>query len=141
MNKNELLKKMLNKQRPNINPLMKLDFKDIQRILNNIDTDIFDENICCIWNGYITKSYKLNYINFFLKKKKIALNRLLYINFIGELDDSSYLKYKCKNKGICCNINHFIKSYNNYSLNENKNNTNNNDKLNDNDNMFIIKFD
>ena len=141
MNKNDLLKKMLNNQRTNIDPLIKLDFKDFQRILNNINTDIFDIENCCIWNGYITKSYNLNYINFFLKKKKIALNRLLYINFIGDLDDKSYLKYICRNKGICCNINHFIKSYNNDNHN-NKiiiNNINYNNK--NNDNIFIIKFD
>jgi hypothetical protein len=138
MNKNELLKKMLNKQRLNINSDMKLDFKDIQRILNNINTDIFDNKICCLWNGYITKSYNLNYINFFFKKRKIALNRLLYINFIGELDDDSYLKYICKNKGICCNINHFIKSNNNdIIINNNIHNNNNNID----NNIFIVNFD
>ena len=139
MNKNDLLKKMLNKQILNIKPDMKLDFKDIQRILNNINTDIFDKKLCCIWNGYITKSYNLNYINFFFKKRKIALNRLLYINFIGDLDENSYLKYICKNKGICCNINHFIKSYNNDIILLNNNNSNNND--NNNDNIFVINFD
>ena len=30
-----------------------------------------------------------------------------------ELDESEYIKFKCNNKGICCNINHI------YKLNEN----------------------
>ena len=44
----------------------------------------------------------------------MALHRLLYINFIGNLHDNSYLQFTCKNKGACCNINHIkIKRKNN----------------------------
>ena len=50
-----------------------------------------------------------SYINFYYSGKKYALHRLLYNNFIGILSDSEYIKFKCANKGICCNINHFYK--------------------------------
>ena len=49
------------------------------------------------------------YINFYFKGKKCALHRLLYLNYVGKLENKEYLKYKCKNKGVCCNINHFNK--------------------------------
>jgi len=32
------------------------------------------------------------------------------LNYIGELADSEYIKFKCPNKGKCCNINHFYKN-------------------------------
>ena len=52
---------------------------------------------------------KSSYINFYYNGKKFALHRLLYINYIGELNDSEYIKFNCSNKGKCCNINHFYK--------------------------------
>jgi len=39
----------------------------------------------------------------------VALHRLLYINYVGELDDDEYIKYVCMNKGRCCNIHHIKK--------------------------------
>ena len=55
------------------------------------------------------KDGKSSYINFYFKQKKISLHRLLYINFIGPLQDNEYLKFSCRNRGKCCNINHLIK--------------------------------
>ena len=52
---------------------------------------------------------KKSYINFYYKGKKYSLHRLLYINYIGGLEDSEYIKFNCINKGKCCNINHFYK--------------------------------
>ena len=88
----------------------KLDVKSLQRISRNIDKSIFKDE-CVIWNGYITyiKDTDVHYINFFYNKKKHALHRLLYLNFIGHINDNEYIKYKCDNKGKCCNINHFYK--------------------------------
>ena len=57
----------------------------------------------------IKNEEKNSYINFYFNGKKHALHRLLYINYIGELLDSEYIKFKCSNKGKCCNINHFYK--------------------------------
>ena len=90
----------------------KLIYNDLKRISKYINVSIFKDE-CSIWNGYITAikhDEKNSYINFFFRKKKFALHRLLYINYIGELNDSEYLKFNCPNKGKCCNINHFYKN-------------------------------
>lgn len=93
----------------------RLLYNDLVRISKHISTSIFDENKCCIWNGYVTNakiSHGGIYVNFFFRKKKVALHRLLYENFVEPLDDDCYLKFTCKNKknrGKCCNINHMTK--------------------------------
>ena len=81
----------------------------MNRISKNLNSSIFDNNKCCIWNGYITNNNDDNrakYINFYFNKKKIALHRLLFINYNDNLNKNEYIKYTCNNKGICCNINH-----------------------------------
>ena len=92
----------------------KLYLKDMQRISQNINSSIFGDK-CCIWQG--KKNQKPNnkgyYINFFFNKKKMSLHRILYINYVGELNKNEYLKGTCPNNGICCNINHYSKKNNN----------------------------
>ena len=39
----------------------------------------------------------------------MALHRLLYANFVGNINDNEYLKFSCDNRGKCCNINHLVK--------------------------------
>ena len=107
----EILSKIIKNQKHDIPLDKKLAFKDLARISNNLPDDIFTDN-CCIWSGYITNlnTEKKNcYISFFFKKKKVSLNRLLYCNFIGPLNDNEYIKYTCNNKGKCCSINHMKK--------------------------------
>jgi len=90
----------------------KLSINDIKRICKYIDTSIFHEEKCCLWNGYITNIHNSNkgtYVNFYFKNKKVPLHRLLYSNFVTPLDSSEYLKFNCENKGTCCNINHYEK--------------------------------
>lgn len=110
--KKELLVTLLEKQRKDVPITKKLRYNDMKRLCKYIDSNIFDENICTLWNGYITNVENVNkgvYINFYFKGKKIALHRLLYINFIGDLADDEYLKYSCDNKGKCCNVTHLQK--------------------------------
>lgn len=112
INNSELLKEMLFRQLKNIPIDKKLQYQDLKRICKYVTTSIFDEKLCCSWNGYITNANKADkgtYINFYFRKKKAALHRLLYINFIGELSDDEYLKFNCENKGMCCNIKHIKK--------------------------------
>lgn len=107
--KNELLHEMLDKQRKNINK--KLTYNDMARIVKNINKSIFG-NECSLWEGYVTNinnNVKSQYINFYFKDRKIALHRLLYLNFIGDISDNEYIKFKCTNKGVCCNVNHLNK--------------------------------
>lgn len=105
-------KQLITKQLKNIPINKKLQYSDIKRVSKYVSSSIFDENNCCIWTGYITNSKNKNkgtYINFYFKKKKIALHRLLYINFVGKLQSDEYLKFSCNNKGKCCNIHHMKK--------------------------------
>lgn len=107
-----ILNELLEYQLRNIMPTKRFHYKDLVRIARHIDTSIFSDEECSIWTGYITNeknSRKGMYINFFFNGKKIALHRLLYANFVGNIDDNEYLKFSCDNKGKCCNINHLIK--------------------------------
>lgn len=91
----------------------KLRPNDIHRIVQHTDNSIFDNERCCLWTGYITNlknKRKGTYINFYFRdKKKVALHRLLYINFKGKISNRDYIKYSCVNKGKCCNINHMVR--------------------------------
>jgi len=114
VNNNILLKELINNQLKSTPLNKKLTYSDFKRIIKYIDVSLFDDNKCCLWNGYITnskpeKNYKGAYINFYFKKKKVALHRLLFINFKEHISDNDYIKYTCDNKGGCCNINHMVK--------------------------------
>lgn len=111
-NNSDLLKEMLLRQLKNVPNDKKLQYQDMKRMCKYIKTSIFDSTSCSSWGGYITnanKSDKGTYINFYFRKRKAALHRLLYVNFIGELSDDEYLKFNCENKGLCCNIRHIKK--------------------------------
>ena len=122
-NSNQILIELIKKQRPNVDEDKKLFLQDFQRICKNIDKSIFGDK-CCNWNGYITNlnvKNKGTYVNFYFKGKKVALHRILFINYVDNLNNNEYVKYSCKNKGICCNINHLKK----FSYNKKKNEENN----------------
>jgi hypothetical protein len=107
--KKDILHEMLNKQRKCINK--KLSYNDMARIVKHINKSIFGEE-CTLWDGYVTNinnNVKSQYVNFYFKDRKVALHRLLYVNFVGDIADNEYIKYKCENKGICCNVNHLNK--------------------------------
>lgn len=112
MDNNELLKELITKQLNNVPIDKKLQYTDLKRLCKYVKGNIFDDNKCCLWSGYITNSnsnIKGTYINFYFKKKKAALHRLLYINFVDSLADDEYLKFNCHNKGKCCTIGHLRK--------------------------------
>ena len=99
----ELLK---SKQLNNLPENKKLKENDFKRIIKYTDNCLFG-NECSLWKGYITNN-KSKYVNFYFNGSKIALHRLLYLNFIEHIHDNVYLSHKCKNEGVCCNINHII---------------------------------
>ena len=110
-NNDNILFDLIKNQRKNIPVEKKLQYSDLKRISKYLSNSIFSDD-CSHWNGYITvikNDEKNSYINFFFCGKKYALHRLLYINYIGDLADSEYIKFKCSNKGKCCNIEHFYK--------------------------------
>lgn len=105
-----ILRELMDHQLHDIPSQWKLTINDMKRICSYIKTSIFSKSKCAIWNGYITNRDQANnkgtYVNFFFNGKKVALHRLLHINYVYPLDESWYLKFKCKNKGKCCNVNH-----------------------------------
>jgi hypothetical protein len=110
LDSNKLYKELVQKQIKISNN--KLSIQDIKRINKNLTNSIFSITECSIWNGYITNLNNNNrgtYINFYFKKKKVALHRLLYNNYVSILNNDEYIKYTCINKGKCCNINHMKK--------------------------------
>ena len=112
------------RQLPDVPASKKLRPNDIHRIVQHTDNSIFDNDKCCLWTGYITNlrnKRKGTYINFYFRdKKKVALHRLLYANFKGEIGNQDYIKYSCHNKGKCCNINHMVRfEYNAGDIDEN----------------------
>lgn len=105
----EIYLELIQNQRKDCKESKKLNLSELKRISKNLENSIFDEEKCTIWNGYvtnITSDSKPNYINFYFRNRKIALHRLLYENYVDNIDDNQYLKYTCQNKGNCCNINH-----------------------------------
>ena len=140
---NSLLIELINKQRKDVPTENKLYLPDIKRVCKNIDKDIFGDE-CCLWNGYITnvnKKYKGTYINFYFKHKKVALHRLLYINYIDDLGKDEYLKFTCPNKGSCCNVNHLKKfKYNRKKKITEKKKENVKIIKNENENKLLIIF-
>lgn len=149
----KVLSELLSRQLKKVDTAKKFEYSDIKRISKYLDKSIFN-NECVLWKGYITNynnQSKGVYINFYFRKKKYALHRLLYSNYIGTLFDDEYLKFTCPNRGICCNINHLTKfKYNDEKKEEEKHNidekfeTNKkdiNNNINDIEINFIIDFD
>jgi len=115
IDKRTILEELDSHQLKNVHRERKLRFKDLRRITKYINTSIFDKHNCCMWGGYVTNesnSKRGTYVNFFFRNKKVALHRLLYENFVGELGDESYIKFNCEDmnhNGKCCNIQHMVK--------------------------------
>lgn len=109
--KKKMLAELCVKQRKHDNGKYQLEINDLTRFLKHIETSIFNTEECVLWSGSLTKcnNGKSHYVNYYLNKRKLALHRILYINFVGDLDHNQYLKYTCDNPGICCNVKHFIK--------------------------------
>lgn len=111
--KNNILSELIRNQRRDVETSKKLYLSDLKRIAKFIPNSIFLMNECSCWQGYITnfnKDNKGTYINFYFRHKKKALHRLLYINFIGDLNENEYVKFKCNNKGFCCALNCMYKT-------------------------------
>ena len=156
--KSTILDEMTKKQIKNIDEDKTLSYRDMSRIVKNINTSIFSPTSCCIWTGYVTNvwNHRSTFINFYFKKKKVALHRLLFNNFVESISDTEYIKFSCNNRGRCCNVLHFIKlskdDINNESDNNNSdiiledgfeedNNDNSEPKNNLDPAAFIINFD
>ena len=106
-NSNQIVAEMIRNQLPTVKKERRLLHADFRRIVKYLHQSIFIPNTCTLWQGYVTDrsvKNKGSYINFYFQKKKLALHRLLYINFLGPLEDDEYVRFKCKNKGYCCSL-------------------------------------
>ena len=136
MNNDAILVELIKKQRKNIPVEKKLLHNDLKRISKYLTNTIFGDE-CSLWTGYITvikNDEKNSYVNFYYCGKKHALHRLLYQNFIGDLSDTEYIKFRCPNKGKCCNINHFYKINKDIECQSEKNPSEKSNSVNDVDN-------
>jgi hypothetical protein len=109
-NKDAIYGELIKNQLSGINLNKKLALLDLKRLSENLNKNIFGDE-CSLWDGAITNlnTNKKAYISFFYNSKKIALHRLLYINFVDELNDNEYIKFLCTNAGKCCCLKHFKK--------------------------------
>ena len=106
-----LFKKLIKKQKDDVDEDEKLTIKDLKRLCKYIDSNIFNKKKCCIWKGYVTNSNrndKTQFINFYFKGKRKIIHRILYANFIDKIDDNEYIKLTYNNRS-CCNVNHIVK--------------------------------
>jgi hypothetical protein len=142
-----IFRELVSKQLRNIPTNKKLQLSDIKRISRRLKTSLFDENICSLWSGYITNTNNTSkgmYVNFYFRKKKGALHRLLFSNFVGDLNDDEYLKFNCENKGKCCNVHHMDKfKYNDTGIYKETDEIKEDEKIvkRDSEDGFILKFD
>ena len=101
----DLLKKLIQNQRQDITKsgnYNKMSFRDLKRLETYINGDIFDHDDCIRYDGEIKKNTAI----FSFKGKKVSLHRLLYHNFKYHIIRTDIIKFKCPNKGLCCNLNH-----------------------------------
>ena len=109
---NETIAELIRNQIPNVDETKRLQLQDMKRIARYLRSSPFMNGVCSPWTGYITNYFKKNkgtYVNFYFRKKKVALHRLLYYNYVGPLAYDEYVKFLCPNKGFCCNIHCFEK--------------------------------
>jgi len=108
MNKTIIFQELIQNQRKNIISDKKLSLSDLKRISIYLSNSIFT-NECSLWDGYVTEIKNNNaFVNFFFNGKKQALHRLLYNNFVNDINENEYLKFTCDNKGKCCTVSHII---------------------------------
>ncbi len=97
---------LIKKQRKNISMIGnygRLSFDDIKRLDKYIVENIFSSQKCIIYKGEVKK----NYATVSYKAKKVSLHRLLYHNYIDDINEIDQIIFYCDNKSICCNLLHF----------------------------------
>lgn len=103
---NQIIAELIRNQLPVVRTDLRLQHSDFKRFARYLSVSIFAPG-CSMWKGYVTDRTKTNkgsYINFYFHKKKVALHRLIYVNFIGALANDEFVKFKCVNKGHCCSV-------------------------------------
>ena len=109
----EHIYKMIKHQRyniPQIGNLGQIGGIQFEKITNLLTTDIFTLNTedlsCSLYKGYIRKNTGPQ-ISF--NGKKVLLTRLLYHNYIEDVNPTDKIVSVCYNRGICCRLSHLSK--------------------------------
>lgn len=100
------LQNIIDHQRPDIKQVGhygKLDQKQLLKLSKRLPSDIFNNKKCCFYKGYERRKH----ISMCHKGRSVTLHRMFYHNFVKHVGSRCKVVYKCKNKGICCNIKHF----------------------------------
>ena len=104
---------LFQKQRKNIPDLRfgntiygKLSFQDIVRLDSFIDTDIFDLEKCAKYHSHHTNGILTA---FSYETKKISLHKILYHNYIADIEPNTLYYTTCKNDFACANVHHITK--------------------------------
>lgn len=90
----------------------RLCYDDIRRLCKYISSPIINTDECVLWKGYITNHSsrgKGKYVNFYYNGKKVVLHRLLYENYVGDVESDESVRFTCQHKGRCCNVKHLEK--------------------------------
>lgn len=105
---------LLRHQLPQVVPIRyKMDETDMYRLARKLSGNPFHPVTCVYWNGRYannkaSRRHKGIHIKFFLNQTKFQLHRVMYANYVGEIDRNHYLKCKCCNpSGVCFNVNHY----------------------------------
>lgn len=117
LNEKKILAQLLIYQRSDVEKEYKLTLNLIIKVIKILGEktlgNLLDNNNKNCWiNMDSVDNKKISCINFYINNKKIALHRLMYINFTDSLDKNSYLKHTCNNKN-CYNIYHLEKAIHN----------------------------
>lgn len=88
---------------PNIGNYGSMNSSDIKRIDMFVQGNIFHSNECCLYSGEIKNTYSTISYN----SKKVSVLRLLYHNYVNNIQPNDNIEYLCENKGVCCNLSHF----------------------------------
>lgn len=91
---------------PQIGVYGRLTHSDIVRLSSGLDTDIFRTNACV---GYRRSLRNRKHFLFSYEGHKVPLNRLLYHNYISDVEPGDIIVNTCVNSSFCCNIRHITK--------------------------------
>lgn len=86
----------------------RLRLTDMERLAKFSDGhSYFDPVRSTLFVGYVNKNRPQDTcITFFFRKKKVALHRLLFQNYLGELTFRHYVRHLCGHRYSCVNILH-----------------------------------
>lgn len=82
----------------------KLDFYEIKRLDKYSKGDLFSDE-CVLYTGVARQQTPI----FSFKGRKVSLYRLIYHNYIGNIDNEIHIGLKCPNRGKCICIKHIFK--------------------------------